>query len=290
VLIQLKLLERELIIQTKNQHSQSDKMKSYKTELTEVKSVMLNRERENENLVKKMADLTIKNNLLVKNEEPLRKRLEQLDTLNKTLSSQIEDLKKSRVTAKKDGLETSSFTEKQTPVASLPDGLYELLTEIADNKTIGVNYSLKIKSCLQGLNPPDPKKPKGKDLAFLNSISQLKRVIQGTSVLNDKVITQALDTLKTVEFDANTTQSLNVIFTKLATQPLSDSSKDKKGTDSAYKPGPEKFENTSVLQMKYEDLKKSSETEIQRLNNHVKILMEKFEASKEKKLGDKATK
>lgn len=125
-------------------------------------------------------------------------------------------------------------------------------------------------------------------MAYLNSLSLLKRNILGYN-LNDKTLANSLDALKDLELDENFSNALQIIFKKV-TMTSKDSSKTEAKAVSSYKPEPEKFESTSALQMKYEDLKKSSEQEMQRLNNHIKGLMEKLTSSKDQKRGEKSQK
>lgn len=125
-------------------------------------------------------------------------------------------------------------------------------------------------------------------MGFLSSLSALKRNILGYNV-NDKTLANALDALKDLDVDENFSNALQIIFKKVM-MASKDSSKTEAKAVSSYMPEPEKFESTSALQMKYEDLKKSSEQEIQRLNNHIKGLMEKLTSTKDQKRGEKSQK
>lgn len=125
-------------------------------------------------------------------------------------------------------------------------------------------------------------------MAFLNALSLLKRTLLGFNV-NDKSLGNALDALKNLEIDEQSSNAIQIVFNKIV-MSSKDGSKTQSKADNSYKPEPEKFESTSALQMKYEDLKKSSEQEVQRLNNHVKALMEKLTDAKDKKPGEKTQK
>jgi hypothetical protein len=125
-------------------------------------------------------------------------------------------------------------------------------------------------------------------MAYLNALSILKRNILGYNV-NDKTLANALDALKNLEVEETFSSALQIIFNKIS-MTSKDSGKSEAKAVSTYKPEPEKFESTSALQMKYEDLKKSSEQEIQRLNIHVKALMEKLTNVKDQKKGEKVQK
>lgn len=125
-------------------------------------------------------------------------------------------------------------------------------------------------------------------MGYLNSLSLLKRSLLGSN-LNDKTLLNALDALKNLEVDESSSSAMQCIFEKIV-MSSKESSKAQSKPVSTYKPEPEKFESTSALQMKYEDLKKSSEAEIQRLSNHIKALMEKLTSFTEKKPGEKGQK
>jgi chromosome segregation ATPase len=146
-----------MMLQRKNIMAQNERMASYKNELTSTKNNLLNRDKENESLVKKLADLTVQTKMMVQKQEPLKKRVESLETLNKTLSTQLEDLKKSRAIQKKEEIQV---VEKVKTDHSLPDGLYDLLKELADKPGLGINYTLKIKNYLNDIDAPAPKKSK----------------------------------------------------------------------------------------------------------------------------------
>ena len=122
-------------------------------------------------------------------------------------------------------------------------------------------------------------------MGYLNALSLLKRNILGFN-LNDKTLGNALEALKNLEVDETSSNALQIIFNKMSTTSKDSAKTETKG-NTAYKPEPEKFESTSALQMKYEDLKKSSAAEIQRLDNHVKALTEKLQDVKDKKVGEK---
>jgi chromosome segregation ATPase len=146
-----------MMLQRKNIMVQNERVTSYKTELTATKNNLLNRDKENETLVKKLAELTVQTKMMSQKQEPLKKRVESLETLNKTLTSQIEDLKKSRTVMKKEEAQT---VEKVKVDPTLPEGLYELLKELSDKPGLGINYSLKIKNYLNDVDAPAPKKSK----------------------------------------------------------------------------------------------------------------------------------
>jgi chromosome segregation ATPase len=146
-----------MMLQRKNIMAQNERMASYKNELTSTKNNLLNRDKENDTLVKKLADLTVQSKLMAQKQEPLKKRLESLETLNKTLTTQIEDLKKSRTIQKKEEVQV---VEKAKLDNSLPDGLYDLLKELGDKPGLGINYTLKIKNFLNDIDAPAPKKSK----------------------------------------------------------------------------------------------------------------------------------
>jgi kinesin family protein 5 len=282
----IRSVEREMMLQRKNIMAQNERMASYKNELTATKNNLLNRDKENESLVKKLADLTVQNKMMVQKQEPLKKRLESLETLNKTLTTQLEDLKKSRAIQKK---EETQVVEKAKIDSSMPEGLYDLLKELAEKPGLGINYTLKIKNYLNDIDAPTPKKSKGKDMGYLNSLSLLKRQILGYN-LNDKTLANALDALKELEIGETFSSALQIVFNKVSMASKDSSKAEGAKAASTYKPQPEKFENASALQMKYEDLKKSSELEITRLNNHVKALMEKLAGAKEAKKSEKGQK
>lgn len=146
-----------MMLQRKNIMAQNERMTSYKHELTATKNNLMNRDKENESLVKKLAELTVQSKLMTQKQEPLKKRLESLETLNKTLTEQIDDLKKSRTILKK---EESQTVEKAKENSKLPDGLYELMKELSDKPGLGINYTLKIKNYLNDIDAPAPKKSK----------------------------------------------------------------------------------------------------------------------------------
>lgn len=125
-------------------------------------------------------------------------------------------------------------------------------------------------------------------MGYLNSLSLLKRSLLGSN-LNDKTLLNALDALKNLEVDEESSTAMQFIFNKIV-MSSKESSKSQAKPVSTYKPEPEKFESTSALQMKYEDMKKTSEAEIQRLSNHIKALMEKLTSFSEKKPGEKGQK
>lgn len=126
-------------------------------------------------------------------------------------------------------------------------------------------------------------------MGYLNSLSLLKRSLLGFNI-NDKTLGNALEALKNLEIDEMSSNALQIIFNKVvvSSKDLGKSESEKQA--SAYKPEPQKFENASTLQMKYEDLKKSSEQEVQRLNNHIKALMQKLDDFKDAKRGEKSQK
>lgn len=126
-------------------------------------------------------------------------------------------------------------------------------------------------------------------MAYLNSLSLLKRQILGYN-LSDKTLANALDALKDLEMSETFSSALQIVFNKVSMTSKDTSKAEGSKAASTYKPEPEKFESASALQMKYEDLKKSSEQEITRLNNHVKALMEKFAGAKDQKKGEKGQK
>lgn len=145
------------MLQRKNIMAQNERMSSYKQELTATKNNLMNRDKENESLVKKLAELTVQSKLMTQKQEPLKKRVESLETLNKTLTSQIEDLKKSRTIMKK---EETNAVEKTKVSNELPEGLYELMKELSEKPGLGINYTLKIKNYLNDFDAPAPKKSK----------------------------------------------------------------------------------------------------------------------------------
>lgn len=129
----------------------------------------------------------------------------------------------------------------------------------------------------------------GKDMGYLNSLSLLKRTLLGFNI-NDKTLGNALEALKNLEIDETTSNALQIIFNKVVVSSKDMGKSQSEKQASSYKPEPEKFENASALQMKYEDLKKSSEQEVQRLNGHIKALMQKMEDFKDAKRGEKSQK
>lgn len=144
----------------KNISYQNEKLNFNKNEISNLKNSLLNREKENENLVKKVAETTLSNKMMIQKQEPLKKRIDSLEQLNKTLQSQIDDLKKSRVVSKKENLNEGTISEKPKQDPSLPSGLYDLLKELVDKPGLGISYTLKIKNYLNDIDPPQTKKPK----------------------------------------------------------------------------------------------------------------------------------
>lgn len=126
-------------------------------------------------------------------------------------------------------------------------------------------------------------------MAYMNALSLLKRQILGYN-LSDKTLANALDALKDLETNEKMSSALQIVFNKISMTSKDSSKAEGAKTASTYKPQPEKFESASALQMKYEDLKKSSELEIMRLNNHIKALMEKLTVAKDQKKGEKSQK
>jgi TolA-binding protein len=145
------------MLQRKNAMAVNERVTNYKNEMTNLKSQLVNKDKENESLVKKLADLTVQNKLMNQKQDPLKKRIESLETLNKTLTSQIDDLKKKTVAKKEDAVQV---VEKAKGENALPSGLYELLKELAEKPGLGLNYTLKIKNYLNDVDAPAPKKSK----------------------------------------------------------------------------------------------------------------------------------
>ena len=123
-------------------------------------------------------------------------------------------------------------------------------------------------------------------MSYLNAVSLLKRNLLGFNV-SDKTLSNALEALKDIEVDETSSNALQIVFNKIGLS-AKDGAKGEAKAANSYKPESQKFESASALQMKYEDLKKSSEAEIQRLNNHLKAVMEKVQEMKDKKVSEKS--
>lgn len=140
--------------------AQNEKLTQNKNEITQLKNQVLNREKEHETLFKKLADLTMNNKMLLQKQEPFKKKIEALEQMNKSLMVQNEDLKKSKLIAKKETVTEGQPVEKPKPDSTMPPGLYELLKEVVDKSGLGINYTLKIKNFLNDIDPPPAKKAK----------------------------------------------------------------------------------------------------------------------------------
>ena len=99
-----------------------------------------------------------------------------------------------------------------------------------------------------------------------------------------------IHTVDNLELDELSSSALQIVFNKVSITSKDPSKAEGAKAASAYKPQPEKFESTSALQMKYEDLKRSSDQELSRLNNHIKALMEKLLGAKDQKKSEKGQK
>ena len=67
----VKLLERELQIQRRNLSHQTEKLNTYRKEFANLKATIKLKEKENEDLIQKLADFTLKNIRIEEREEPL---------------------------------------------------------------------------------------------------------------------------------------------------------------------------------------------------------------------------
>ena len=146
------------MLQRKANTAANERVSNYKNEMTNLKNQLFNKDKESEAFVKKLADLTVQNKMMLQKQDPLKKRLESLETLNLTLKTQNDDLKK-KSTIKKD-ISESQVVEKTKTDHTLPAGLFELLKELADKPGLGINYTLKIKNYLNDVDAPAPKKSK----------------------------------------------------------------------------------------------------------------------------------
>ena len=92
----IKLLERELQIRNRNMTTQTEKLNMYRNEFASVKARLNMKMRENDNLVKKMADISIKNKELMERERPFKEQIYLLESLNKSYSQQISELESTK--------------------------------------------------------------------------------------------------------------------------------------------------------------------------------------------------
>lgn len=102
-------MERELQIRKRNVKNQQDKINQYRNQYAHLKAQNTMKIKENENLVKKLAEMTLKNRELSQREKPYKEQIELLESLNKSYSQQISELHSSKEMLLKQIRENSKY-------------------------------------------------------------------------------------------------------------------------------------------------------------------------------------
>ena len=102
-------MERELQIRKRNVKNQQDKINQYRNQYAHLKAQNTMKVKENENLVKKLAEMTLKNRELSQKEKPYKEQIELLESLNKSYSQQISELHSSKEMLLKQIRENSKY-------------------------------------------------------------------------------------------------------------------------------------------------------------------------------------